>query len=100
MSFRRLLFVLIALCVSGATVLIGRAWMAPPHEEAAAPPPPEVRHGARVLVAQGNLAAGQFVRPENLRWQPWPQDDVAPAYVVEGKGRIEDLVGSVVRAAI
>jgi pilus assembly protein CpaB len=100
MSFRRLLFVLIALCVSGATVLVGRAWMAPPHDVVAAAPPPEAPHGGRVLVAQGNLAAGQFVRPENLRWQVWPSDDVAPAYVIEGKGRIEDLVGSVVRAAI
>ncbi|HXQ51181.1 MAG TPA: Flp pilus assembly protein CpaB [Stellaceae bacterium] len=100
MSFRRLLFVLIALCVSGATVLVGRAWMAPPREAVAAAPAPAAQQGARVLVAQGNLAAGQFVRPENLRWQTWPSDDVASAYVVEGKGKVEDLVGSVVRAAI
>lgn len=98
MSFRRLLFVLIALCVSGGTVLVGRAWLAPPHEAAEAPAVSD--QGPHVLVAQSSLSAGQFVRPENLRWQTWPSDDVASAYIVQGKGRIEDFVGAVVRSAI
>jgi pilus assembly protein CpaB len=97
MSFRRLLFVLIALCVSGGTVLVGRAWFAP-HEPA--PVPVVSDQGPHILVAQTNLSAGQFVRPENLRWQAWPTDDVASSYIAEGKGRIEDFVGSVVRSAI
>jgi pilus assembly protein CpaB len=97
MSFRRLLFVLIALCVSGTTVLVGRAWMAPREVEAA---PAVSNEGPRVLVAQSTLAAGQFVRPENLRWQAWPADGVAPSYIVEGKGRIEDFVGAVVRSGL
>jgi pilus assembly protein CpaB len=97
MSLRRLLFVLIALCVSGTTVLIGRAWMTPREIEAA---PTVVEAGAHVLVAQATLAAGQFVRAENLRWQAWPTDGVASSYIVEGKGRIEDFVGAVVRSAL
>lgn len=99
MSFRRLLFVLIALCVSGATVFIGRVWLAPAQVAAVAPAPVPADTG-RVLVAQGSLSAGQFVRPENLRWQAWPADGIAPAYEVEGKTRMEDFVGSVVRSAI
>ena len=54
----------------------------------------------RVLVAQGLLAAGQFVRPENLRWQAWPAEGVAASYVTESNGRIEDFVGAVVRSAL
>jgi pilus assembly protein CpaB len=97
MSFRRLLFVLIALFASGGTVLIARSWVAPQRVAAApAPAPTEMR----VLVAQGNLASGQFVRPENLRWQAWPQSGVVGGYYVEGKARMEDFVGAVVRAAI
>ncbi|HUK60166.1 MAG TPA: Flp pilus assembly protein CpaB [Stellaceae bacterium] len=97
MSFRRLLFVLIALCVSGGTVLLGRAWLTPKEPVQA---PVVVDQGPHVLVAQANLSAGQFVRPENLRWQAWPADGVAASYIVEGKGRIEDYVGAVVRSAV
>ena len=98
MSFRRLLFVLIALVVSGGTVLIGRLWLAPQHVAEAAPAPAITN--PRVIVAQGNLSAGQFVRPENLRWQAWPTDGLSPAYAVEGKARIEDFIGSVVRSGM
>jgi pilus assembly protein CpaB len=98
MSFRRLLFVLIALLVSGATVFIGRNMMASPKVEAEAPPaPPAI---PRVLVAQGELSAGQFVRPENLRWQMWPTEGIAPSYTVDTKAKLEDYVGAVVRSAI
>jgi pilus assembly protein CpaB len=99
MSFRRLLFVLAALCVSGTTVLIGRVWLGEPRQivESKAPTPTKE---TRVLVAAGSLSAGQFVRPENVRWQAWPNDDISAAYHIEGKERIEDFVGSVVRAAI
>jgi pilus assembly protein CpaB len=100
MSFRRLLFVLIALCVSGGTVLVGRVLIAPRPVAEAAPVPPPKQPEMRVLVAQGTLAAGQFVRPENLRWQAWPSDGVSQNYFVEGKSRIEDFVGAVVRSAM
>jgi pilus assembly protein CpaB len=97
MSFRRLLFVLIALCVSGGTVLVGRAWLTPKEPVQA---PVVTDQGPHVLVAQTSLSAGQFVRPENLRWQAWPPDGVSASYIVEDKGRIEDFVGAVARSAI
>ncbi len=97
MSFRRLLFVLIALFVSGGTVLVGRAWLAPKEPVQA---PVVADQGPHVLVAQTSLSAGQFVRPENLRWQAWPADGVSASYIVEGQGRVEDFVGAVVRSAV
>jgi pilus assembly protein CpaB len=97
MSIRRLLFILIALCASGGTVMIGRAWLAPQHVAAAPAAVPTV---TRVLVARGNLAAGQFVRPENLRWQAWPPGEIPSGYFIQDKVRIADFIGSVVRAAI
>ncbi|HUZ75045.1 MAG TPA: Flp pilus assembly protein CpaB [Stellaceae bacterium] len=100
MSLRRLLFVFIALCASAGTVLIGRVWLAPQRVAAAAPVPAPQEPVTHVLVAQGKLNAGQFVRPENLRWQAWPKNGVATGYFVEGRTRIEDFVGSVVRSAM
>src|SRR5260370_36339189 len=53
-----------------------------------------------VLGAQGKPAARQFGRPENLRWQPWPDDGVAPSYIVQGQRQLEDFIGAVVRSAV
>ncbi len=100
MSLRRILFVMIALCVSGGTIVLGRIWLQPPQVVAAAALPAPVETATRILVAQGTLAAGQFVRAENLRWQAWPTAGIAAGYAVEGKSRIEDLIGAVVRIAI
>jgi pilus assembly protein CpaB len=98
MSIRRLLLLFLALGVSGATVLVARAVMAP--RVVAEAVAPTAAPATRVLVAQGDLSAGQFVRPENLRWEPWPAGDVPKAYVVDGKGQIDDYVGSVVRSSM
>jgi len=98
MSFRRLLFVLIALIVSATSVFLGRAWLSPPRVEAEAPQ--AAPQQSRVLVAQGDLAAGQFIRPENLRWQPWPADGIAQSYTLESKAKIEDFIGAVVRIGV
>jgi pilus assembly protein CpaB len=53
-----------------------------------------------VLVAKGPLAAGQFLRPENLRWQAWPNDGIAPTYMVQGQHSLEEFIGAVVRSSL
>lgn len=103
MLIRRLLFLSIALVLSGSTVLAARLWLktqlaAQQPAPAAATPPPAPQ--TMVLVAKTNLPAGSFVRSEHLRWQAWPADGVAETYVVQGRGRLEDLVGAVVRSGI
>jgi pilus assembly protein CpaB len=104
MLMRRLAFLLIAAVISIGTVIGARSWMQrqlAEHEQpvAAAEPAPAQPHQS-VLVAKGDLPAGQFLRPENLRWQPWPEDGVAENYVTEGKGKLEDFVGAVVRSGL
>ena len=73
-----------------------------------APPIPTVK----VLVAKSDLVVGTQIGRENLHWQTWPQESVAPTYVVEGnkltdagksseqKLTIEDFIGAVVRLPI
>jgi pilus assembly protein CpaB len=101
MSPRRIIFIVIALIASGATIVIARAWLSAERQvkvEAAKPPPAKPQ--TMVLVARGELHSGQFVRPENLRWQAWPDDAVAPSYIVSAQHHLEDYVGAVVRNAI
>ncbi|HXZ01864.1 MAG TPA: Flp pilus assembly protein CpaB [Stellaceae bacterium] len=100
MSPRRIIFIVIALLASGATILIGRAWLTAERavqvEAAPAPPKP----ATMILVARGELHSGQFVRPENLRWQAWPDDAVSQSYILSTQNHLEDYVGAVVRNAI
>lgn len=99
MSVRRMLFLLIALIASGSTVVVGRMWVQNQRPPAVAEKAPEAI-GPSVLVAKGNITAGSFLRPENLRWAPWPQGGVAPSYVVEGSRALESFLGAVVRTGL
>jgi pilus assembly protein CpaB len=100
MSIRRMLFLLIALIASGSTIVVGRMWLqsqkpAPVVAEAQ----PEVTVPL-VLVAKGNIPAGTFLRPENLRWEHWPENGIAPSYVLSTKRTFEDYAGAVVRVGL
>jgi pilus assembly protein CpaB len=100
MSMRRMLFLLIALIASGSTIVVGRMWLqsqrpAPVVAEKAPEPTAPM-----VLVAKGNVPAGFFLRPENLRWERWPEQGIAPSYVLNSKRKIEDYVGAVVRVSL
>lgn len=66
----------------------------------------------KVLVAKSDLQVGTQIGRESLHWQTWPQESVAPTYVVEGakltdagkseekRLTIEDFIGAVVRLPI
>jgi pilus assembly protein CpaB len=100
MSMRRMLFLLIALIASGSTIVVGRMWLQsqkPATMVVEKAPEPTV---PMVLVAKGNVPAGFFLRPENLRWERWPEQGIAPSYVLNTKRKIEDYVGAVVRVSL
>jgi pilus assembly protein CpaB len=48
-------------------------------------------------VARNALRIGQLIKPEDLRWQAWPQGTLPATYIVEGKRPISDFVGAVAR---
>lgn len=65
----------------------------------------------KVLVAKTDMVVGTFVKADDLHWQTWPTESIAPNYVVQntnfadaGKGEkkltIEDFKGAVVRLPI
>jgi pilus assembly protein CpaB len=103
MSPRRIIFIAVALLISGLTMWIGRSYLEAQRNaalEAQRQQPAPQQPATMVLVAKGNLAAGQFVRAENLRWQPWPADGIAQSYIVQGQRQLEDFIGAVVRSGV
>src|SRR5512135_1271659 len=100
MSTRRMLFLLLALIASGSTIVVGRMWLQsqkPAQVVVEAQPEQTV---PMVLVAKGNVPAGFFLRPENLRWEHWPEKGIAPSYIVDTKRKLEDYIGAVVRVGL
>ena len=106
MSSKRIVFLLLAVIVAGATAFMARAWLQ--NERAALlaqagmqrEAPPVVAPTLQVLVARNAIHTGQIVKPDDLRWQSWPEGSLAPTYIVEGKRPMSDFVGAVARGSI
>jgi pilus assembly protein CpaB len=104
MSPRKIILVVVALSIMGFTFILVRGWLNAQRAELEAQrqqqPVVQVQPSTMVLVAKGPLAAGQFLRPENLRWQAWPNDGIAPTYMVQGQHSLEEFIGAVVRSSL
>lgn len=105
MNSKRVVFLLLAVIVAGATAFMARAWLQ--NERAALMAQVGQHHEApvaaptlQVLVARNAIHTGQIVKPDDMRWQSWPQGSLAPTYIVEGKRPLSDFVGAVVRGTI
>ncbi|HUH83357.1 MAG TPA: Flp pilus assembly protein CpaB [Stellaceae bacterium] len=102
MSPRRIVFLLIAFVAAGVAVVgIRLATQRPAPVEA---PPPVVaapeKPQTMVLVARGDLKVGQFIRPDSVRWQAWPDDGVAPTYLLKAQHDEQEFYGAVVRSSL
>jgi pilus assembly protein CpaB len=104
MRLKSVLLIVVALVIAGFTAFMVRSWL--DAERAAAqramqqkPQAPQAA-GIQVLVAKRDLPVGTFLRPEHLRWQAWPEASMSPSYAIEGKKKIEDFVGAVVRLPV
>ncbi|HLG45838.1 MAG TPA: Flp pilus assembly protein CpaB [Reyranella sp.] len=104
MTSKRMIFLLLAVIVAGATAFMARAWLQ--SERAAliaqvgAPKEAPVAPTLQVLVARNPVHTGQIVKPDDLRWQSWPEGSLSPSYIIEGKRPMSDFVGAVVRGPI
>ncbi|MGE0152150.1 MAG: Flp pilus assembly protein CpaB [Reyranellaceae bacterium] len=97
MRFGRIALVAVALVLAGATAFMAKSWIEAERSSLRKAVAPKSTSAQRVLVAKTKLATGQFINPENVQWVPWPDGGVSPAYFIEGKSKLEDVVGSVVR---
>jgi pilus assembly protein CpaB len=90
-----------AVTLSLATAMIVRAWVNEARLSATAGTADIPKAAVtKILVATHALPAGQFLQPNDLEWQTWPQDAINASYILSGTRTVDDIVGSVVRAGI
>ena len=102
MNSKRIVFLLLAVIVAGTTAFLARAWLQAERAAIAAQiasPKPVAAPAVQVLVARNALRTGQLIKPEDLRWQAWPQGALPQTYIIEGKRPLTDFVGAVARTS-
>ncbi|HEX9324963.1 MAG TPA: Flp pilus assembly protein CpaB [Reyranella sp.] len=102
MNSKRIVFLLLAVIVAGTTAFVARAWLQAERAAIAAQiaaPKPVAAPSVQVLVVRNALRTGQLIKPEDLRWQAWPQGALPQTYIIEGKRPISDFVGAVARTS-
>ncbi|MGI9487548.1 MAG: Flp pilus assembly protein CpaB [Geminicoccaceae bacterium] len=102
MGPRRILVLLLAVVVAGVTAVYARSWISnqqrPINIIQAAQPVEE--DGSEVLVVETNIPAGRFIKPQDVRWQRWPGDDIPDNYIVKAGDSKDAVVGAVVRRGL
>ena len=102
MNSKRIVFLLLAVIVAGTTAFLARAWLQAERAAIAAQitaPKTVAAPSVQVLVARNALRIGQLIKPEDLRWQAWPQGALPQTYIIEGKKPLTDFVGAVARTS-
>lgn len=101
MRARTLILFLVALMLAGGTAALVRSWLAQRAAVAeAAPVLPSLAPRKSILIARDEIPRGHIVKPDELGWQPWPEDGLNPAYIQAGTKAIQAFTGSVARASI
>lgn len=97
MRARIIILLVMAIGIGFGTVHFTRQWLDGQRVTNSPTPVAAETHSVRVLVAAASLPMGRFVKPEDLRWQDWPEDATADTYFIQGQVQIEDLIGAVTR---
>ena len=101
MSGRAIVFIVLALVLAGITAFVARGYLSAERAELSAQAKPaQMISMKNVLVAATELPSGTFLKPEHVRWQPWPEEVVNETYMIEGVNKQEDVIGAVVRRGI
>ncbi len=88
-----------ALVAAGAAAWLAVSARAPQIVAVVAPPPPPLPT-QEVLIAKADLALGQPLTKEALRWQTWPEQAVSNMYIrkADQPDAIEKFSGQIVRS--
>ena len=110
LSLRNILLLVMALFIATGTALYIKSWLEAERMLMSANQKAEVNiveaTAASVLVARIDLPAGTFLKPDNLQWQPWPEDGIHDYHIIkpatEDRGEdyvdpMQELDGAVVR---
>ncbi len=98
---RRLILLAAAMGLSLVTALVVHGWVENVRREATPVAAVETaKPPTMILVAAKPLPAGHFIKDEDLKWQSWPDDNMAASYLVQGAIETSAIVGSVARNGI
>jgi pilus assembly protein CpaB len=103
MNIRMVLLAVFAVVAAAVTFLLAKTWIDSQRDqlrrqqEAATASKAE---SVNVLVAKANLPSGLILAREHVEWKPWPEKGVAKTFLMEGRDKLDDVVGSVVRGGI
>ena len=113
LSLRNILLLAVALVFAAGTALYVKSWLESERSRISADRQTEVQivktAAVEVLVAKTDLNPGAFLKPENLEWQPWPEDGIHKTHIVRNPeiqndksnvDPIRELQGAVVRVQI
>lgn len=97
----RVALLIVALSAGGGAAWVALAMQSNPAIATLARPEPVVMM-PEVLVASSDLAQGQVLTKENIRWQSWPESAVNPAYITRSarSDAVDSLSGSIVRSRV
>tara|TARA_R110002153_G_scaffold79270_4_gene202378 strand:+ start:1561 stop:2508 length:948 start_codon:yes stop_codon:yes gene_type:complete len=97
-SLRNILLLVLALFFATGTALYIKTWLEAERMLMSANQKSEVEivktAAASVLVARVDLPAGTFLKPNNLEWQPWPEDGIHDYHIIKPatEDRADDYV--------
>jgi pilus assembly protein CpaB len=100
MSMRQILILGVALVAAIAALFLVRAANNQPQQVLA--PQPVQTTGPMILVAAQDMPAGETAQPADLKWAPWPQEQVNPAFIQQtvDPQALEGFVGAVARVDV
>ena len=102
MGPRRLLILFVALVIAGVTAIYANSWINEqqrPVEVVQAAQPVEEQF-SEVLIAEADIPAGHFIKPQDVGWQRWPGDDIPEHYIVKSSDDEDAVIGAVVRRGL
>jgi len=100
MRMRLVLLVLFALSAALGTVYFAHNWLEAQRAAMTQAPPAPPPAKNEILVAKEDLPAGTLLKPDQLRWQAWPDSNLASTYILKGSKAPEDFAGAVIREGV
>lgn len=103
MNTRMVLLAVFAVISAAVTFLLAKTWIDSQRDEMrrhAESMKSTTTESVNVLVAKSNLPQGLILAREHLEWIPWPEKGVSKNYLMEGREKLDDIVGNVVRGGI
>jgi pilus assembly protein CpaB len=92
-----IVFMIAALLAGGTAMLVRSLLMQRATVVATNPPAPPPVPQKTILVAAAPIARGQILKPADLAWHPWPDNAIAPEFILSGGQSEKSFAGWIAR---